>query len=126
MKLVLDMNLSPSWVSVFESRGWEAVHWSEVGDFRASDREIMSWAREQGCVVLTHDLDFGALLAASSHSAPSVVQIRVRDILPGAHTDMLCEALERFENHLQSGVLLIIEPNRERVRILPLTGNDRD
>lgn len=27
---------------------------------RATDREIMAHAQEQGCVVLTHDLDFGA------------------------------------------------------------------
>ncbi len=32
MKIVIDMNLSPEWVSVFEAAGYQAVHWSSVGD----------------------------------------------------------------------------------------------
>ena len=63
MKLLLDMNLSPAWLPLLHSHGFEAVHWSEVGDGRSPDHEIMRWAREHGCVVFTHDLDFGLLLA---------------------------------------------------------------
>ncbi len=36
MKLLVDMNLSPQWVEVFERHGWQAVHWSTVGDPQAS------------------------------------------------------------------------------------------
>ena len=32
MKILIDMNLSPEWVAVFENHGWSAVHWSTVGD----------------------------------------------------------------------------------------------
>ncbi len=59
MKLLIDMNLSPAWVEVFEQQGWQAFHWSTVGDPRATDKFIMGWARENGYVVFTHDLDFG-------------------------------------------------------------------
>jgi predicted nuclease of predicted toxin-antitoxin system len=31
MKLLIDMNLSPLWVEVFEQYGWEALHWSTNG-----------------------------------------------------------------------------------------------
>lgn len=44
MKLLIDVNLSPVWVAALEARGFEAVHWSEVGDLRARDVEIMNWA----------------------------------------------------------------------------------
>jgi len=44
MKILLDMNLSPMWVRVLERHGWEAVHWLEVGDPRATDRAVMDWA----------------------------------------------------------------------------------
>lgn len=44
MKIVIDMNLSPEWVSVFEAAGYEAVHWSSVGDIKAKDTVIMAWA----------------------------------------------------------------------------------
>ena len=65
MKILLDMNLSPEWVPFLTSAGFDAVHWSTVGDRRATDTELMTWARENGCPVFTHDMDFGALLAAT-------------------------------------------------------------
>ena len=44
MKILVDMNLSPSWIPVLERHGWPTVHWSDVGSPRAADREIMDWA----------------------------------------------------------------------------------
>jgi predicted nuclease of predicted toxin-antitoxin system len=32
MKILLDMNLSPQWVRFLEQEGFEATHWSTVGD----------------------------------------------------------------------------------------------
>ena len=45
MKLLIDMNLSPRWVEIFEQHGWDTLHWQAVGDPRATDRSIMQWAR---------------------------------------------------------------------------------
>lgn len=75
MKLIIDMNLSPAWLSVLNQAGHTAVHWSSVGSPRAKDREILAWAREHHCIVFTHDLDFGAILATTDADSPSVVQI---------------------------------------------------
>ena len=69
MKLLVDMNLSPEWCPVLAGQRWESVHWSTVGDPRATDDLIMTWARVHGYVVFTHDLDFGALLAVSGPAA---------------------------------------------------------
>ena len=63
MKLLVDMNLSPAWAAVLTQAGWETIHWSGVGDLRATDAEIMAWARQRGFVIFTHDLDFGTILA---------------------------------------------------------------
>ena len=41
MKLLLDMNLAPRWVGFLQEHGFEAVHWSSVGDAKASDAAIM-------------------------------------------------------------------------------------
>jgi predicted nuclease of predicted toxin-antitoxin system len=65
VKLLIDMNLSPLWAAELRQQGWEAVHWSTIGDPRPSDRTILGWAQRNGYVVFTHDLDFGALLAAT-------------------------------------------------------------
>lgn len=76
MKLLVDMNLSPAWLPVLQAAGHEVQHWSTKGNPRALDREIMAWARQNGYVVFTHDLDFGALLAVTGAEGPSVIQVR--------------------------------------------------
>lgn len=125
MKILLDMNLSPALVQKLSSLSHTATHWSEVGDARAADRKIMAWAAEHGYTVLTHDLDFGALLAASGGEKPSVVQIRTRDVLSDSYLQALQDALVRFEPDLEMGALVVVEPGRARVRILPLAEADR-
>jgi predicted nuclease of predicted toxin-antitoxin system len=79
----------------------------------------MDYAREQNCVVMTCDLDFGAILAATRAQLPSVVQIRADDVRPNAIAVALLRALDQFEAELGSGALLTVEPERSRVRLLP-------
>jgi predicted nuclease of predicted toxin-antitoxin system len=71
-------------------------------------------------VVLTHDLDFGAILAATQGDKPSVVQIRADDVSPNAIGELVINALRQMATDLDDGALLTIEPNRTRLRILPL------
>ncbi len=84
MKLLVDMNLSQRWVGFVGEAGMQAVHWSAVGRVDAPDTEIMAYAAAHDLMVLTHDLDFGALLAAIEGEKPSVVQIRAEDVSPDA------------------------------------------
>ena len=65
MKILIDMNLSPAWVSVLEEAGHTASHWSTIGSLNAPDREVLLWAKANGYLLFTHDLDFGAILAAT-------------------------------------------------------------
>lgn len=121
MKILLDMNLAPRWRAVLERHGHSCVHWAEVGDPRADDRAIMQWAAEHGYVVITHDLDFGAILAASQASAPSVLQVRTEDLLPEAMESLLIQALAEFAPDLETGALIVVHKDRSRARILPLS-----
>jgi predicted nuclease of predicted toxin-antitoxin system len=82
MKLLVDMNLSPRWAAFLSEQGIDAVHWSTVGAGNALDAEIMTYARANEFVVITHDLDFGAILAATQGAKPSVIQIRAEDVSP--------------------------------------------
>jgi predicted nuclease of predicted toxin-antitoxin system len=72
MKLLVDMNLSPRWIEVLTDAGVQAVHWSTLGAKNATDFEIMVYAGANDYVVITHDLDFGAILAATHGKKPSV------------------------------------------------------
>lgn len=97
MKVLIDMNLSPSWIPALESHGFSAIHWSAVGDGRAPDRDILAWAHDNAHVVFTNDLDFGAILAVSRATAPSVVQVRTQDVTPKHLTEFLVRALRQHE-----------------------------
>jgi predicted nuclease of predicted toxin-antitoxin system len=70
MKLLVDMNLSPRWVKLLADADIEAVHWWSIGAANARDIDIMDFARIKDYVVLTHDLDFGAILAATHGNKP--------------------------------------------------------
>src|SRR4051812_7750419 len=93
MRILIDMNLSPSWVEFFADSGIESVHWRDIGNPTAMDSEIMDYAGANSFVVFTHDLDFGALLVRRHASLPSVIQIRTEDILPGAIGAIVLQAI---------------------------------
>jgi predicted nuclease of predicted toxin-antitoxin system len=120
VKVLVDMNLSPEWVPPLTDDGWEAIHWSTVGAPRAPDKEIMTWARDQGFVVFTHDLDFGAALALTHAAGPSVLQLRGQHVLPEHISAQVVATLRRYETELATGALVVVEENRSRVRVLPL------
>ncbi len=120
MKLLVDMNLSPRWVGVLNAAGFEAAHWSTLGAHNAPDSQIMAYAGENDCVVLTHDLDFGAILAASHGDKPSVVQIRAEDVSPEAIGNQVIIALRQMAAELEAGALLTVDPSRTRLNLLPL------
>jgi predicted nuclease of predicted toxin-antitoxin system len=80
----------------------------------------MAFARANGYVVLTHDLDFSAILAATQDAKPSLVQIRAEDVRPETVGRALIEALRQMSAQLEEGALLTADPARTRLRILPL------
>ena len=120
MKLVVDMNLSPAWCGMLAAAGHDAVHWSSVGAATAPDALVLAWAYAHGYVILTHDLDFGAILAASRGRGPSVVQIRTQDVAPDKLGPMIISALVQCADLLARGALVSIDAETMRARALPL------
>jgi predicted nuclease of predicted toxin-antitoxin system len=120
MRLLLDMNLSPTLCSRFSAGGHEVVHWSSVGELCAPDTAILSYASDHDMIVVTHDLDFGALLAAGHATGPSVIQFRTQDVLSATFVEEILKTLTRFEQELRDGALVVIDERRSRVRILPI------
>jgi len=114
------MNLSPSWVEALRTMGFEAVHWSSVGDPRAPDREILAYASSQGYVIFTNDLDFGAILAGSAATSPRVIQVRAADVTPAGLAPLVRDALGQYAEWLEAGALVTVEVSRLMARILPL------
>ena len=120
LAIVVDMNLSPDWVPFFQLHGYVAVHWSTNGDPKALDPDIMDWARNNNHIILTHDLDFGTILAQTHAIGPSVVLIRGDDTFPTRMGSTVVSALQQCEPELRAGALVVIDVARRRVRILPI------
>jgi predicted nuclease of predicted toxin-antitoxin system len=121
IKLLIDMNLSPLWVGYFAKFEIEAIHWSAVGLAYDADTVIFEYAFQNNYTVFTHDLDFGAILAATNAAKPSVLQLRDEDIFPSEiNAKFISSVLQQFENKLLIGALLTINKQRTKVRLLPI------
>jgi len=120
MKILIDVNLSPDWVPVLKDAGFECAHWSCLGDAKASDKIVMDYAVTHGFVVFTHDLDFGAILAATHADAPSVLQVRTQDVDPVSLAGPVIAVLRCCQTDLERGALISLDESTQRVRILPI------
>ena len=118
------MNLSPRWRTLLEREHIDAVHWSEVGPVNAEDTQIMAYATQHDCIVLSQDLDFSTILAATSGSKPSVVQLRSDNLDPDVIGSKVISALRQLESELKAGAIVSIDLQRTRMRLLPLQPKD--
>jgi predicted nuclease of predicted toxin-antitoxin system len=120
VKLLIDMNLSPRWVEVLRTPDREVRHWSSIGELAAEDEVITTWARENGCVIMTQDLDFSAILFSSQQTSPSVVLLRTSETLGPAVQKRVQNAVDACASELEAGCLMIIDDRRVRIRMLPI------
>lgn len=120
MRVLIDMNFSLAWVGFLRDAGIEALHWSDAGKPDASDRELMQWADDHGHIVMTNDLDFSAILAATRRRRPSVLQIRSDLLTPMAIGSVVLRAIEQCRDELFAGALVSVDTMRTRIRILPI------
>lgn len=120
IRVLLDMNLSPSWADFLRRHSIECAHWVDIGPADAPDNLLMQWALQNGRVIMTADLDFAALIATSKANAPSVLQLRSDLLTIEALGAAVLEVLTRFETELEAGAIVTLDQNRMRVRILPL------
>lgn len=121
IRILIDINLSPKWVEVFKSNGFEAVSWSSIGKPEAPDKEIFEYAKRNSFVIFTNDLDFGTMLALTGSDGPSVIQVRTQDVSPGHLEPILIPTIKQYFFHLEAGALIVIDEEKQRIKILPLS-----
>ena len=114
------MGVSRRTVYWLRTNGHDAVHVAELGMKRAKDEDVMAHALREQRVVLTFDLDFGQILAASREMAPSVVMFRLSSARPEQVNVQRENALRDTSAALGAGAIVIVEDERCRVRKLPV------
>lgn len=120
MKFLLDMGLAQRTVEFLQARGHDAVHLRSQGLQSISDEMIVAKALAEGRVILTHDLDFGRIVALSRGQLPSVVTFRLTDMRAAEVNRRLEDILQRFADQLEEGALISVTDDAVRIRRLPV------
>ena len=120
MRLLADMGVAMSTVRALSAVGHDAVHLSDLGLIRLPDIDILRKAMADRRIVVTFDLDFGDLMAASGGALPSVITCRLADATPEFVTRRLLDVLQERAMDLEAGAMITVEDTRERIRRLPI------
>lgn len=120
MRFLADMGISPKIVDYLEALGHQAVHLQQQGLHRPKDSDILEKARKEKCIILTHDLDFADLLAASGANLPSVVIFRLRNMRPEHVEQHLLRIISQYHEAIDHGAIITVTEGRIRMRDLPL------
>jgi predicted nuclease of predicted toxin-antitoxin system len=120
MKFLADMGIAAATATHLRSLGHAAVHLRELGLQRLEDEAIVRMAEAEARIILTHDLDFGRIVALSGARVPSVVTFRLNDMRPASVNGALAATLARFSIELEAGALISVSDSGIRVRLLPI------
>jgi predicted nuclease of predicted toxin-antitoxin system len=124
VKLLLNMNVVPELAARLAAIGHECRHVREIGLQRADDPEIIREAKTAGEIIVTHDLDYGHLLAFSGEASPSVIVLRARNTHPEALFRRLTACSADIDEPLRRGAIVTVEDAAVRIRLLPIVRDD--
>jgi predicted nuclease of predicted toxin-antitoxin system len=122
VRFLIDNALSPEVARRLGEDGHDALHVRDIGMQRASDEDIFDRAEEEERVVVSADTDFATLLASRRQRSPSVILFRRgAQRRPSEQVALLIANLAKFERDLITGCIAVFEPDRVRIRTLPLS-----
>jgi len=120
LKFIADVHISPLTVGELRTVGHQINRVIEFLSPKASDEEIIGFARREDLVIITQDLDFSALIAQSGLARPSVVSLRIGNAKPQVVSEVLKTVLPLIEADLNNGAIVSVEETYFRVRKLPI------
>jgi predicted nuclease of predicted toxin-antitoxin system len=121
LRFLIDNAISPAVAEGLTRAGHDAVHVRDYGMKAASDDAIFDRAEAENRIIVSADTDFATLLAVRKVRSPSLVLFRHgSQHRPNDQIALLNANLPRFEQDLEEGSVVVIEPQRIRVRSLPL------
>lgn len=120
MKFLVDMPLSPALATWLVDLGHDAVHAAGLGLHRATDNEIIEYAKQERRTVVTADLDYPRLLAMARSSEPSLILFRSGDWTDAAIRARLNDVFATLTEAEMTRSIVVVDRDRVRRRRLPL------
>jgi predicted nuclease of predicted toxin-antitoxin system len=114
------MGISPKTVAFLRLQGYEAKRLLEENLERLTDSGLLDKARAEHSIILTNDLDFGELLAASHAALPSVIIFRLHDMSAANVNRLLLKIINEYSQDLADGAVFSVDERAIRVRRLPI------
>ena len=124
MKLLLDQGLPRSSAEILRNKDWDIQHTGEIGMSRATDRQILEYARDEQRIVITLDSDFHTILAVENLNSPSVVRIRQEGLRGPELAELVEKIWSRIGQQLENGAMATITEKAMRIKKIPLHESD--
>ncbi len=124
MKFLLNMNTPRALGVKLIAQAHACRHVGDIGMARASDTEIVQVAKANAETVITHDLDYGNLLAFSGEASPSVIIFRMRNNHPNNLYTRMMLVWREIAQPLEQGAIVVLEDATLRIRRLPIVLED--
>ncbi len=120
MRFLVDVGLALAVATWLREQGHDAIHLREQCLQRLDDPAIFAKAAAEQRVLVTCDLDFAEIVALSGTAAVSAILFRMASLRPVRVMERLARVLAESSVALESGVIIVVEESRHRVRKLPL------
>jgi predicted nuclease of predicted toxin-antitoxin system len=121
MRFLIDNALSPFVAEGLRQAGHDAIHVRDLGLAAADDVTIFEHADRDQRVIISADTDFGTILAMRNAARPSVILFRgATPRNPIGQVKLLIANLAEIAPSIERGAVVVLEPQRIRVRSLPM------
>jgi predicted nuclease of predicted toxin-antitoxin system len=120
MRFLLNMNVPRELGRRLIAEGHKCRHVGDIGMAHSSDEEIIVEAKANKEIIVTHDLDYGHLLAFSGEPTPSVIIFRLRNTNVNNLFVRLVNSWPQAEKTLIEGAIVVLEDASVRIRSLPI------
>jgi predicted nuclease of predicted toxin-antitoxin system len=120
MKILADENCGLSFRSALANAGHDVRLIRDISP-GLDDDAVFALAIEQGCVLLTHDRDFGNISERADARPPAIVLMRLRALNAATRAAMVVRVLAELGENL-IGHFVVVEPHQVRSRPFKIDG----
>ncbi len=124
MRFLIDNALSPVVAEGLRQANHDAIHVRDLWLAAADDETIFEHADRDQRVIVSADTDFGTILAMRNAASPSVILFRgATPRNPIGQVKLLIANLAAIAPSIERGAVVVLEPQRIRVRSLPMSSS---